>query len=52
MISCSPTICKLLNKMANMCRLEKIYLFDLITKLYIAHNDEKPIDPVRYEICS
>jgi hypothetical protein len=24
----------------------------LITKLYIAHNDEKPIDPVRYEICS
>lgn len=39
MISCSPTICKLLNKIANLCRLEKVYLFDLITKLYIAHND-------------
>ena len=24
----------------------------MITKLYIAHNDEKSIDPVRYEICS
>ncbi len=24
----------------------------MITKLYIAHNDEKIIDPIRYEICS
>lgn len=32
--------------------MEKVYLFDLVTKLYIAHNDEKIWDPLKYDICS
>jgi Ras-related GTP-binding protein C/D len=52
MIPCSPNICKLLNHFANSCKIEKVYLFDLITKLYIAHNDEKLSDQYKYDICS
>lgn len=52
MIPCSPNISKLLNHLANYCKLEKVYLFDLITKLYIAHNDEKLPDQLKYDICS
>ncbi len=52
LIPCSPNICKLLNHFANYCKIEKVYLFDLITKLYIAHNDEKLSDQLKYDICS
>ena len=39
LIPCSANVCKLLNHFANYCKVEKVYLFDLVTKLYIAHND-------------
>jgi Ras-related GTP-binding protein C/D len=52
MIPCSPNICKLLNHFANHSKIEKAYLFDLVTKLYIGHNDEKLTDQYRYDICS
>ena len=52
LIPCSPNICKLLNQFGSFCKVEKVYLFDLVTKLYIAHNDEKIWDPLKYDICS
>ena len=52
MIPCSPNICKLLNHFATYSKIEKVYLFDLVTKLYIAHNDEKLTDQFKYDICS
>lgn len=52
MIPCSLNICKLLNHFANHSKIEKVYLFDLITKLYIGHNDEKLCDQFKYDICS
>lgn len=52
LIPCSPNISKLLNHFANYCKIQKVYLFDLITKLYIAHNDQKLSDQLKYDICS
>lgn len=52
MIPCASNICKLLNHFANHSKIEKVYLFDLVTKLYIGHNDEKLSDPFKYDICS
>ena len=52
MIPSAPNICKLLNHFANHSKVEKAYLFDLVTKLYVAHNDEKLSDQFKYDICS
>ena len=52
MIPCSPQLCKTLTHFANNSKIEKVYLFDLITKLHIATNEEKIIEPIKYEVCS
>lgn len=39
-LPCTPYVCKLLNKLANYCKIDKIFIFDISTKLFIAHNDE------------
>ena len=33
------------------CRLDKVYVFDVISKLYIA-TDSTPVDMLSYELCS
>ena len=52
MIPCSPQLCRMLTHFASNCKVEKVYLFDLITKLHIATNDEKIVEPIKYEVCS
>ncbi len=41
----------LLNEVARACRFEKVYLFDVLSKIYIA-TDSSPVDMGCYEICS
>ena len=52
MVACAPQLNKGLAHFACTSKIEKVYLFDLITKLYIATNDEKVVEPVKYEVCS
>lgn len=51
-LPCTTYICKLLNKLAAYCKIDKIFIFDISTKLFIAHNDDIPIESIKYEICS
>lgn len=51
-LPCTTYICKLLNRLANCCKIDKIFIFDISTKLFIAHNDEILLEAVKYEICS
>lgn len=51
-LPCTTYVCKLLNKLATFCKIDKIFIFDISTKLFIAHNDDFPIEPTKYEICS
>ena len=51
-LSCSKDVCRLLNTLANFSKIEKIFLFDLSTKLYIANNNEQLMELPKYEICS
>ncbi|KAI9838083.1 MAG: GTP-binding protein gtr2 [Sarea resinae] len=46
-----PTLESLLNSLCNNCRIEKAYLFDVLSKIYIA-TDTTPSDISSYEICS
>lgn len=46
-----PTLESLLNSLCSTCRIQKAYLFDIITKIYIA-SDTSPQDTNSYEICS
>jgi Ras-related GTP-binding protein C/D len=46
-----PTLEALLNSLCSNCRFEKAYLFDLMSKIYIA-TDTSPTDLGSYEICS
>jgi len=46
-----PTLEALLNALCTNCRIEKAYLFDLVSKIYIA-TDTSPTDIGSYEICS
>jgi len=46
-----PTLESLLNSLCNNCRIEKAYLFDVLSKIYIAA-DTTPSDISSYEICS
>jgi Ras-related GTP-binding protein C/D len=46
-----PTLEALLNALCANCRIEKAYLFDLVSKIYIA-TDTSPTDIGSYEICS
>ncbi|TKA74596.1 hypothetical protein B0A49_03663 [Cryomyces minteri] len=46
-----PTLESLLNSLCSNCRIEKAYLFDVLSKIYIA-TDTSPTDIGSYEICS
>ena len=46
-----PTFEALLNTIFASCRFEKVYLFDVFSKVYIA-SDTTPVDHRAYEICS
>ncbi|KIW04776.1 hypothetical protein, variant [Verruconis gallopava] len=46
-----PTLEALLNSLCFNCRFQKAYLFDLVSKIYIA-TDTSPTDIGSYEICS
>jgi Ras-related GTP-binding protein C/D len=46
-----PTLEALLNDLCRNCRFEKAYLFDVLSKIYIA-TDSSPLDMPSYEICS
>jgi Ras-related GTP-binding protein C/D len=41
----------LLDSLVNSCRIEKAYLFDVLSKIYIAQ-DTGPTEPGSYEVCS
>ena len=46
-----PTLEALLNTIAASCKFEKVYLFDVLSKIYIA-SDTTPVDMAAYELCS
>lgn len=41
----------LLDALCESCRIDKVYLFDVVSKIYIA-TDTRPIDMKSYELCS
>jgi len=41
----------LLDILMGHCRIDKVYIFDVISKLYIA-TDSTPVDLISYELCS
>ena len=41
----------ILDRLLDACSFEKVFLFDTVSKLFIA-TDSKPVDPHRYELCS
>ena len=41
----------ILDSLMNYCRIDKVYLFDVINKLYIA-TDSTPVDLISYELCA
>lgn len=41
----------ILDRLLDACSMEKVFLFDVVSKLFIA-TDSKPVDPHRYELCS
>ncbi len=45
------TLENLLNILVNSCGMEKAYLFDILSKIYVA-SDTRPIDMEVYEMCS
>lgn len=45
------TLESILTNLCRMCRFEKAYLFDVLSKIYIA-TDSSPADMASYEICS
>lgn len=46
-----PTLENLLNVLCSNCGIEKAFLFDVLSKIYIA-TDSSPVDVQTYEICS
>ena len=46
-----PTIESLLNTLVGACRMEKAFLFDVLSKLYIS-TDSTPVDAAVVELCS
>lgn len=45
------TLENLINTLTNNCGFEKTYLFDVLSKIYIA-SDTRPVDMASYEMCS
>ncbi|KAI9802165.1 MAG: GTP-binding protein gtr2 [Piccolia ochrophora] len=46
-----PALEGILNLLCANCRMEKAYLFDVLSKIYIA-TDTSPVDMASYEVCS
>lgn len=46
-----PTLENLLNYLISSCKMEKSFLFDVVSKIYIA-TDSNPVDMQSYELCS
>merc|ERR1711920_401957 len=46
-----PTLEMLLDTLVTSCRIEKAFLFDTISKIYIA-TDSSPVDMQSYELCA
>ncbi len=46
-----PTLENLLNILITSCNMEKSFLFDVVSKVYIA-TDSNPVDMQSYELCS
>ena len=46
-----PTFEALLNTIAGSCKMEKVYLFDVVSKLYVGA-DTSPVDMDAYSLCS
>lgn len=46
-----PTLENLLNLLVSNCHMEKAFLFDVLSKIYIA-TDTSPVDTPSYEVCS
>ena len=46
-----PTLENLLNLLCTNCHMEKTFLFDVLSKIYIA-TDASPVDMPSYEVCS
>ena len=51
LIPALPTIESLLNVLVSRCGMEKVFLFDVVSKLYIS-TDSSPVDAESYELCS
>lgn len=46
-----PYLQNMLDLLMSNCRIDKVYVFDVISKLYIA-TDSTPVDMISYELCS
>ena len=46
-----PTLERLLDTLVSSCRIEKAFLFDVVSKIYIA-TDSSPVDMQSYELCA
>jgi Ras-related GTP-binding protein C/D len=46
------TLEALLSSLCRTCKMEKAYLFDVLSKIYIASDDTSPPDIANYEVCS
>ena len=46
-----PTFENMLNTISSSCKFQKLYLFDVMTKLYIA-SDTSPVDQPSYAVCA
>lgn len=46
-----PYMQNMLDLLMSNCRIDKVYVFDVISKLYIA-TDSTPVDMISYELCS
>ena len=46
-----PTLEHLLDTLVSSCRIEKAFLFDIVSKIYIA-TDSSPVDMQSYELCA
>ncbi len=46
-----PTLESLLDVLLSNCRMEKVFLVDVLSKLYLA-TDSSPVDMATYELCS
>jgi len=46
-----PTLMSLLDVLVNSCRIDKAFLFDVVSKIYVA-TDSSPVDMQSYELCA